>query len=339
MSKKSIIFGILFLMMISACKKENQQTPVVYVAGHQLNGADNWIAKYWKNGKLINLSDGTKSELTNTIVVQNGNVYVSGTAYYDGFSVAKYWKNGTGINLTDGTANAFTTDMKVVNNDIYISGSVIEDGIYKAVYWKNGIINYLTNGPNYAGASSIFILNNNVFVGGYKRAANGNLVAMYWKNSAPFVISTSANYSRVDDIAAKGDSVISFGSIDDKPTFWLANTAFEIVTDLLTPKKVVFNGDDMYILFSGFDTEIDNRANAYLKNGVINIIDEPSRQGITLNDIFISGSDVYLAGNDTNNDGASPMIAHYWKNGKSYNLTSENTAERRAEATSVFVVE
>jgi hypothetical protein len=116
----------------------------VYVAGTVSDEKSGiWIAKYWKNGVEVRLSDGTKGTTAACIDVSGNDIYVAGseqnpaTRVYD----AKYWKNGTEKNLTNG-ANGVSTIAGVIfvfENDVYVLGS-----FGTPVYWKNGNLMYLS---------------------------------------------------------------------------------------------------------------------------------------------------------------------------------------------------
>jgi hypothetical protein len=81
----------------------------VYVALWEINSSGAGIAKYYKNGSLFSLGDGSKSTQALGISGHGGNVYVVGAEREIGsgnINVAKYWINGEPHTISGGSREA-----------------------------------------------------------------------------------------------------------------------------------------------------------------------------------------------------------------------------------------
>ena len=114
---KKNYFLIIIVLVFCSCQKEISHEVVntevdVYVAGFEEKGSG-YVAKYWKNGQAIELTDGTTNAAATSISVSGNDVYVCGSI--EGNAV--YWKNGNPVTLGAGNATSIT----VSGNDVYVA--------------------------------------------------------------------------------------------------------------------------------------------------------------------------------------------------------------------------
>lgn len=134
----------------------------VYVVGIESNMVGNenagsiQIAKCWKNGVEIPLTDGKNYSEANDITIVGNDVYIAGKEDIGTLNVAKYWKNGKPIALNGGLVGV---GISAFNNDIYIVGGTYIGSNGVGLYWKNEQPVYLTDVSKNSYLSSILVKN------------------------------------------------------------------------------------------------------------------------------------------------------------------------------------
>lgn len=185
----------------------------VYVAGYEnngganpyyqsqgLNSGRNDVAKYWKNGNAVILTDGTEFARAFSVTTNGADAYVAGQENVgvdpNSTNIAKYWKTTSQVPLTQGeSGNANATSIVVYSSDVYVAGYQSNGAYYYAEYWKNGNKTLLTpQASTHNGiANSIAVYATDIYVAGNEASADGqSSTAKYWKNGNP-VLLTSPN--------------------------------------------------------------------------------------------------------------------------------------------------
>lgn len=326
----------------------------VYVAGFELSSSGHPTAKYWKNGTVTALSDGSKDTYAESIFVSGADVYVAGYGWKGpagsgNKDVAKYWKNGILVDLTDGTKEARAYSVFVNGSDFYVAGTETEtsgDINALAKYWKNGTAVTFTRGSNTAQAValSVFVSGNDVYAAGYEYNYYPGSVwyytGVYWKNGIEIpLFKGAANSSRVDAVATSiyvsGSDVYVTGYVGVpgiSNAVYLKNGTATALTDASQSSQgncVFVSGSDVYV--AGYESNGTNDIAKYWKNGTSNSLSDGSIDE-QANSIYVSGNDVYTAGQSYN--GNQINIAKYWKNTTPVPLTD---GTYNASALSIFV--
>jgi hypothetical protein len=220
-------------------------------------------------------------------------VYVAGIVYDPaGRSIGTYWKNGVATSVGDNVYGSYATGIVVSGSDVYVAGAVGGSNLQGhdiATYWKNGNPYPLTDGTQEGYSNALAVSGNDVYVaGGYFGGwdSSGNQLpgfAGYWKNSSPVDFSNGSWGIEIRSIFVSGSDVYVAGAVD--------------VTTQVGPN-------------SYYETPVAT----VWKNSVPTQLTDPLHFSRAFS-VFVSGTDVYVAGEAAQTAQQLDYTATYWKNG------------------------
>ena len=361
---KKNYFLIMIVLGFCSCQKEISNTAArttevdVYVAGMENNGRGVGVAKYWKNGQALALTDGTKEAWANSITVVGSDVYVAGGDVTDNGNgiIAKYWKNGSPVALTDGSNWADAMSIAVSGNDVYVAGAILGITGLDAVYWKNGNPTFLPENTyptqwtfdypvsSTTIANSIFISGSDIYIAGQEistdNAGYTSRSALYWKNGNAIYFTHGELADKANSIFVSGQDVYACGALEAR--YWKNGTSFYLPGSngyTTIANSIFVSGSDVYVTGNQPDGEpfqtyfgtSRKEVAKYWKNGIpVNLSDGTKNAYAT--SIAVSGNDVYAAGYEENELGV--WVAKYWKNGNPVIL---GDVSKYSEAHSIFL--
>jgi len=290
---------------------ENGKQYVLYITRNQANLSTTFHLITDGISKKLIFNENTGDIIINSLIINNGDVYMTGRLRNPVSGVFKpcYWKNGK-LNLLEGSGNlrgeAF--DLALIGNDVYVVGSFeveINSNNRKIALWKNGVKNELTNGEN--PVSDPILATNGIDV--YVAAGEYNGII------APGLVGLQGFYVKNNDARVNLNQGVN-GSL---PLF------------ILEPKDIKIAGSDLYILAIESQNASQNatggRFHFVYKNGakmpfVFKRAGDPD-DDMEVESIEIIGPDVYGVGasfysKDDFNDSATR-----WKNGEPTRLGSK----------------
>lgn len=264
-------------------------------------------------------------------------VYVGGYEEAKSGWKAKIWKNED-INFASPNISEIN-DIFVSGKDIYVVGSESKGLIQTATIWKNGVSTNLGNGLESSNATGIFVINNDVYVCGYQTSSikPKPAIGIVWKNG---VASEIAPNLELSSIFVSGSDVFTCGTggstKETSGVYFYKNGQklyFEMNGGWTTGLFVSENN----VYASGYGTTRPGQAKIW-KNGVVTVLDQLNVGSIGANDIFVSGSDIYVVGYKSLPQvpfqKLIPSLAILWKNGVASNLSDGIS---NSIATSLFV--
>jgi len=294
----------------------------VYVGGTS-NGTR---ATIWKNGTPQFLTTGIGYVLD--VLVDKDNVYAAGMETVSGKTVAKVWKNATVLyTLTDGMYDAEAHSIAVAGNNIYVAGIENSAGSVGKM-WKNGVAE--AGYSNAWALYSIFINASDVYAAGittdFKAAVwkNGTLLYTLSQGSGMFHVAYSVVVDK-GDVYTAGQEQTSNGDYTLK--VWKNNTVLYTLETNEYPAfmKIFISNGVIYV--SGSGESGGTKVAKLWTNGVGTNLSGGSNALA----VFVSGSDVYVAGTENYSK------ALLWKNGTLTTLSSGSSDVNVDLANSIFV--
>jgi hypothetical protein len=347
------MFIVVFAIYTGGCKKsdtespsddEGSNVPLSDIAGYEYSGSMR-VAKYWKDGVVTYLSDGTKDVQALSVSVSGSDVFVvgvekteSGGYDWDNTKMPKFWKNGTavGMNVFDfgvgvsKNTNGIATSVYAYNGNAYIAGYMSDGGCNSsiAVLWINGgtptLLSSQYNGDSYA--NCVFVTNTgSVYVSGWKALTGGNgRQAAIWVNGSEVRLTDGTAVSEANSVFVSGSDVYVCGGMINtslypywRAVYWKNGTIHYLTdgTSFAIAYSIIVNGNDVYVAGDYSTTGASSSSDATLwKNGVATNLSKNSGSAKSL---FIKGSDVYVGGYKY----YGGYRAALWKNGTEFLLS------------------
>mgnify|MGYP001456947805 CR=1 FL=1 len=340
----------LIVFFLSCCKKsdgspEKDLNPTkgdVYCVGSEENANGISVAKLWKNGEAVMLTDGKKNAHANAVFVSGSDVYIAGHEMADnGGIVAKLWKNTAAVDLSDGQNIADALSVYVYGADVYVAGFVSNITGSTATLWKNGIATVLGSGVTHNNkANSVFVSDGNVYVAGFENPTANVSIAKLWKNGIEFSISDGLHQAGLNAVFVSGNDVYLAGYEntvnEERAILWKNGVPVELSIDY--ELNAVFVKDKNVFLTGKYVGSIPALSQiqvypAFWKNNLFIPISQDSLiYQSHANAVFVSADKEYIAGNYLNSN--SKKVASIWVNGK---LTSLTSGVHNAYLSSIFV--
>jgi hypothetical protein len=232
------------------------------------------------------------------------------------------WRNGTKTILSD-VGYSIISDIFVSDNSVYAVGTEILSNSTNLKFWKDGTATTIQS-TRWGQFTSVFVSGSDVYIGGFEMVSPTNYtVAKLWKNGVATVIAGSPGYSaEIFDVKVyKGDVYLAGRQFVPALQQFVAKVWKNgIGTDLTAAEgaavEIQFSdAGDVYLLGR------KEMRSAVWKNGSLQQWFTMPSTHLTVNSIFIKGTDVYLTGNKYVS-AALMSVPILWKNGVETILTN-----------------
>ncbi|HZX59817.1 MAG TPA: IPT/TIG domain-containing protein [Mucilaginibacter sp.] len=224
------------------------------------------------------------------------------------------------VTTSGGTSNTFSfTYITSTGPNIYVVGS---DTRFGYGYWKNSTFTAVADWSNPYGMAGI---GTDLYIAGVSTTNTPR----YWKNSTAVQLSAQTGYTV--SIVTSGTDIYCLGTTNNVYNVWKNGTAQPlsmIVSDIIAGgvNGLAVNGSgDVYVAGARYLGNSTILKATYWKNGTpIDITDGISSGSARATAVYVSGSDVYVAGTEEilSGGGIINRAPRLWKNGVSVPLNT-----------------
>src|SRR5690606_16892017 len=218
----------------------NEKQVTVYIAGYTggLNGP--YKVKYWKNGELHELTDGTTKARATSIFIDKEDVYIAGSEVVEALGErAMYWKNGkkyalAGLDLGHSRASS----IGVAKGKVYVAG--VENA--RGIYWKDGTAHELpTTDDHLLSTNNVIYISDNqdVYIAGMFSNQTTQVVK-YWKNDVEHIVTSPAAHAhgKVSSVFVNENDVYISGHYQTArgigwAKYWINNVEHTLTDEVL----------------------------------------------------------------------------------------------------------
>ncbi len=225
----------------------------------------------------------------------------------------------------------------VSSGAVYVSGGIVQGTNTIASIWGNGASSALTNntpGSIYSVGEGVAISGPDIYVAGYYEIANGNEVAMAWKNGAGTALGPGGSVSAANAIAVQGSDVYVAGVVLSNglyhATLWKNGESITLPDQGSygsSATAITVQGSDVYV--AGWSNTQSSETAVYWTNGTEYILSDSNATYSTATGIAVNGTGVYVVGLEEKSSVSS--TATYWLNGAPHYL-SDSTINTSASS-------
>ncbi len=311
-------------------------SPSVFAVGYEeVNGM--FVAKMWKNGKVMNLPNSGEYSFATSVFVDGTDIYISGVVENQNENPsAVVWKNGElQYELSDGSTYGFASSIYVYNGEEYVVGSeeIGQNNISNARIWKDGTVyETLTNGMSVddgASGEDIFVNETGIYSAGYEESAQHvNGTPKLWEDTTQIDLTDETYHGRAYSVYAIGSDVYVAGYEENNggtsiAKYWKDGVATNLSDGSQSAEalSIFVMGEDVYVAGNYYE----DQQQQILQQAVVwkNNVPTSLEAGSGASSIHVYGEDVFVGGLVSQANFINAMV---WKNEQPMELELEESS-------------